>query len=111
VKNRYLAKVRSYYETFLDRARKGDPNTGGLTVGELSDIVKELDEFGAALERIMALPYEPIIDDGVRVNIAPLQKVGVLAAPVLATKDMDRAIADRNRWRKDDGLQETIWEI
>ena len=43
--------------------------------------------------------YVPDINDGVRVNIAPLQKAGLLAADVLAKKDLDKAIADRADWR------------
>jgi len=46
--------------------------------------------------------YIPDINDGVRVNIAPLQKAGVLAADVLAKKDLDKAIADRAEWRADE---------
>ncbi len=46
--------------------------------------------------------YAPDINDGVRVNIAPLQKAGVLAADVLAAKDIDKAIADRAEWRADE---------
>jgi hypothetical protein len=46
--------------------------------------------------------YAPDIDDGVRVNIAPLQKAGILAAEVLAAKDVDKAIADRAEWRADE---------
>ncbi|MFC1596346.1 Eco57I restriction-modification methylase domain-containing protein [Planctomycetota bacterium] len=46
--------------------------------------------------------YFPDINDGVRVNIAPLQKAGLLAADVLAKKDLDKAIADRAQWRADD---------
>ncbi len=46
--------------------------------------------------------YAPDINDGVRVNIAPLQKAGVLAADVLAPKDVDKAIADRAEWRADE---------
>lgn len=46
--------------------------------------------------------YAPDINDGVRVNIAPLQKAGLLAADVLAKKDMDKAIADRASWRADE---------
>ena len=37
-----------------------------------------------------------------RVNIAPLQKAGILATDVLAAKDMDKAIADRAEWRADE---------
>jgi hypothetical protein len=46
--------------------------------------------------------YDPDINDGVRVNIAPLQKAGLLAADVLAAKDVDKAIADRGDWRADE---------
>jgi hypothetical protein len=46
--------------------------------------------------------YAPDINDGVRVNIAPLQKAGLLAADVLAAKDLDKAIADRADWRTDE---------
>jgi hypothetical protein len=46
--------------------------------------------------------YAPDINDGVRVNIAPLQKAGILAADVLAAKDVDKAIADRAEWRADE---------
>jgi hypothetical protein len=46
--------------------------------------------------------YIPDINDGVRVNIAPLQKAGLLAAEVLAKKDVDKAIADRTQWRSDE---------
>ena len=43
------------------------------------------------------------INDGVRVNVAPLQLAGLLADAVLA-KDIDarKAIADRARWRADE---------
>jgi len=46
--------------------------------------------------------YNPDLNDGVRVNIAPLQKAGLLAADVLSKKDCDRAIADRAIWRQDE---------
>ncbi|QBD82807.1 BREX-1 system adenine-specific DNA-methyltransferase PglX [Ktedonosporobacter rubrisoli] len=42
------------------------------------------------------------INDGVRVNIAPLQLTGVLAAEVLKSADARKAIADRARWRSDE---------
>jgi hypothetical protein len=46
--------------------------------------------------------YDPDINDGVRVNIAPLQKYGLLAADVLDAKDLEKAIADRAEWRADE---------
>ena len=41
-------------------------------------------------------------NDGVRVNVAPLQLAGVLAAPVLKEVDARKALADRARWRADE---------
>jgi len=46
--------------------------------------------------------YQPDINDGVRVNIAPLQKAGLLTTDVLAGKDMEKAIVDRAAWRDDE---------
>ena len=46
--------------------------------------------------------YQPDINDGVRVNIAPLQKAGLLTTDVLAGKDLEKAIADRAVWRDDE---------
>jgi len=46
--------------------------------------------------------YAPDINDGVRVNIAPIQKAGLLHADVLDAKDADKAIADRAEWRSDE---------
>ena len=42
------------------------------------------------------------INDGVRVNIAPLQLAGVLASDVLKPADAKKALADRARWRADE---------
>ncbi len=42
------------------------------------------------------------INDGVRVNIAPLQLAGVLASDVLKIADAKKALADRARWRADE---------
>jgi len=111
LKNIYLAKVQSYYGVLLERARAGENIPGNLTPGKLQDIEAELEDFASKLDTVINLPYEPLIDDGVRVNIAPLQKVGLLKLPVLAEKDVDRAIADRNSWREDDKEQDTIWRL
>ena len=46
--------------------------------------------------------YAPDLNDGVRVNIAPLQRAGLLAADVLDPKDVEKAIADRAEWRADE---------
>jgi len=46
--------------------------------------------------------YQPDINDGVRVNVAPLQRAGLLTADVVAGKDVDKAVADRAAWRDDE---------
>jgi hypothetical protein len=46
--------------------------------------------------------YAPDLNDGVRVNIAPLQLARLLAADVLPTKDLDKTLKDRARWRSDE---------
>jgi len=46
--------------------------------------------------------YVPDINDGVRVNIVPLQKAGLLASDAIAKKDLEKAIADRAEWRADE---------
>ncbi|MEI7768475.1 MAG: BREX-1 system adenine-specific DNA-methyltransferase PglX [Chloroflexales bacterium] len=42
------------------------------------------------------------LNDGVRVNIAPVQLAGLLAGDVLKAADAKKAIADRARWRSDE---------
>ncbi len=46
--------------------------------------------------------YIPDINDGVRVNVAPLQKAGLLAANVITKKNLEKAISDRAEWRADE---------
>ena len=42
------------------------------------------------------------LNDGVRVNIAPLQLAGLLVSDVLKAPDARKALADRARWRSDE---------
>jgi hypothetical protein len=42
------------------------------------------------------------LNDGVRVNIAPVQLAGLLISDVLKAVDAKKAIADRARWRSDE---------
>jgi len=78
-----------------------------LASGALFDEVSGLDGHRAAPATIRDFMqqesfYAPDLNDGVRVNIAPLQRAGILAADVLAAKDLDKAIADRAEWRADE---------
>ncbi|MGC6448026.1 MAG: BREX-1 system adenine-specific DNA-methyltransferase PglX [Rubripirellula sp.] len=89
--------------------RSDEPNQwhDWLAEGPMFDQVSSLDERRTPPKTIAEFIaqeslYAPDINDGVRVNIAPLQKAGVLAADVLAAKDVDKAIADRAEWRSDE---------
>jgi len=78
-----------------------------LAAGPMFDQISSLDERRPPPKTIADFIaqeslYAPDINDGVRVNIAPLQKAGLLAADVLAAKDVDKAIADRAKWRADE---------
>lgn len=46
--------------------------------------------------------YFPDINDGVRVNIALLQRAGLLAVNVVSQKDVEKAIENRAEWRADE---------
>lgn len=46
--------------------------------------------------------YAPNQHDGIRVNAAPLERAGLLAARVLRPADAERAVADRARWRAEE---------
>jgi hypothetical protein len=84
-----------------------DFHGSSLSLPPLFDQVSSLDERRATPKTIADFIaqeslYAPDINDGVRVNIAPLQKAGLLATEVLAAKDLDKAIADRAEWRADE---------
>jgi hypothetical protein len=46
--------------------------------------------------------YWPDLNDGVRVNIAPFQRAGLLAFEPLQRKDIEEALSDRITWRADE---------
>jgi SAM-dependent methyltransferase len=75
----------------------------------LTNELAEVDQFRRRLEEVIAQGfscpaaprerYQPDRNEGVRVNVAPLQRAGLLARNVLSAKDVDRALGDRARWR------------
>jgi hypothetical protein len=95
--------------TRIEGWRSKEPSTwGDWPAGQpLFDRISSLDGRRAAPTTIAEFIaqeslYAPDINDGVRVNIAPPRKAGVLPADVLAAKDVDKAIADRAEWRGDE---------
>lgn len=103
------AALANTVRTQIEGWRSKEPAGWGdwLSGQPLFDRISSLDGLRAAPTTIAEFiaqesMYAPDINDGVRVNIAPLQRAGILAADVLAGKDLDKAIADRAEWRADE---------
>lgn len=71
----------------------------GTRAAELRRELAALGELDTRLARLQDAGHAPCRDDGVRVNIAPWQREGLLAMPVLAATDVERAIQDHALWR------------
>jgi hypothetical protein len=114
-----IKSIKSDHDEKSDRARKirsqiekwACPEAGTwetwLSVQPLFDAVTSLDGQRPPPQSIADFitqesRYAPDVNDGVRVNIAPIQKAGLLHADVLDAKDADKAIADRAEWRADE---------
>jgi hypothetical protein len=114
-----IKSLRSDHDEKSDRARKvrsqvelwvcpeAETWEAGLSAQPLFDAVTSLDGQRPPPPSIADFitqesRYAPDINDGVRVNIAPIQKAKLLHAVVLDPKDADKAIADRAEWRADE---------
>ncbi|MFO0761811.1 MAG: DNA methyltransferase [Byssovorax sp.] len=92
--------------SLLDRGFDA-PELPAILAGEPLDRFTSIDGIApppASFEAFLAQErrYLPAPDDGVRVNIAPVQRAGLLAAEVLGAGDIDHAIADRARFRAEE---------
>ena len=114
-----IKSIRSDHDEKSDRARKvrsqiekwtcpeAETWEAWLSAQPLFDAVTSLDGQRPPPQSIADFTtqesrYAPDINDGVRVNVAPMQKAGLLHADVLDAKDADKAIADRAEWRADE---------
>lgn len=86
-----LLSIRSVYIEHRERAlvnRQSDlaSDTSAKAQNEKDKIYKQLKEivsFKSKIDELLAEGYNPILDDGVGKNIAPLQKKGMLASEIL----------------------------
>jgi len=94
-----LAEVaeRGFASTALEKIAKKEPLDQWCSIDGARPAPATLEAF---LQQEQA--YVPDVNDGVRVNVAPLQKAGLLAGDVIAKKDVEKAIADRAEWRADE---------
>lgn len=86
-----LSRVKSVYcanreSALRDRLATLSQSSDSSAQSEAADIraqLRELGEFTAKLDALLASGYDPKLDDGVGKNIAPLQKAGLLSYAVL----------------------------
>jgi len=104
-----IAELKTFGETLTDAAENGfsSKTLEKIAKSEPLDSWCSIDgKRPAPADREVFLrqerSYIPDINDGVRVNVAPLQKAGLLAADVIAKKDVEKAISDRAEWRADE---------
>ena len=67
----------------LDSMRSEDEYRGLAEAADIRAQLRELDDFIAKLDTLLASDYDPKLDDGVGKNIAPLQQAGLLSYAVL----------------------------
>lgn len=93
-----LSRLKSVYAANRDAAlRDRLINLSGQESGTvkmekelINNQLRELDSFRNKVDELLAEGYNPIIDDGVGKNIAPLQKKGLLAYEVLNKKQLEK---------------------
>ena len=115
---RYVRDTLDGLRRALGEARQQeDASRAGLArLAKLEEQVAELESFDDRLRRLLEgherecriwVPWKaaeeqpagwrPDVHDGVRVNVAPVQRSGLLAAPVLAAKDLAQLVAPERR--------------
>ncbi len=93
-----LMRLRSVYIEYRERAlinRQSDlaDNNSAVAQNEKDFIfkqLKEIEDFKAKIDDLLAEGYNPVLDDGVGKNIAPLQKRGMLTYDVLNKKQLEK---------------------
>ncbi len=80
VRNVYLWTLRDGLQKQLARAREAQNNK---TIDRLESALDDLTVFDERLGRVIEAGYAPVIDEGVKANILPLQEAGVLRGKVV----------------------------
>lgn len=93
-----LSRLKSVYAANRDAAlrdrlinlSKQENGAAKMEKELINDQLRELDSFRNKIDELLAEGYNPILDDGVGKNIAPLQKKGMLAYEVLNKKQLEK---------------------
>lgn len=83
VKSVYCANRESALRDRLATLAKSQESGAQSEAADIRAQLRELAEFTAKLDTLLASGYDPKLDDGVGKNIAPLQKAGLLSYAVL----------------------------
>ncbi len=75
MRNVYLWALRDRLRSQLDKARTAQDHR---EVTRLESALDDLTVFEERLATVIEAGYDPVIDDGVKANILPLQEAGVL---------------------------------
>jgi len=93
-----LSRLKSIYAANRDAALRdrlinlSEQENGAAKMEKelIANQLRELDSFRNKIDELLAEGYNPILDDGVGKNIAPLQKKGMLAYEVLNKKQLEK---------------------
>lgn len=93
-----LFALKSVYiekrETALQNRRSDLQNDDSAKAQNEKDLIfkqlKEIDNLKTKIDELLAEGYDPILDDGVGKNIAPLQKKGIIAYDVLNKGQLEK---------------------
>lgn len=93
-----LSRLKSVYAANRDAALRDrlinlsgqESGTAKMEKELINNQLRELDSFRNKVDELLAEGYNPILDDGVGKNIAPLQKKGLLAYEVLNKKQLEK---------------------
>ena len=83
IKSVYAARRETQLNDAISQYADSDDASTKIAVSIIREQKKELEEFVAKIDDLLASGYDPKLDDGVGKNIAPLQKRGMLSYDVL----------------------------
>lgn len=83
IKSVYAARRETQLNDAISQYADSDDGSTKMAVSLIREQKKELHDFVAKIDDLLASGYDPKLDDGVGKNIAPLQKRGMLSYDVL----------------------------
>lgn len=90
IKSVYAARRETQLNDAISQYADSDDASTKMAVSIIRELKKELEEFVAKIDDLLASGYDPKLDDGVGKNIAPLQKRGMLSYDVLNASQLKK---------------------